>query len=209
MSQSASRYPLAKDGVFWTIQGEGLMRGVPMVFIRLAGCSVGCLACDTDYRVAERVTVDEILQRVDTVTPPYSERYAALPQWVWITGGEPTDHDLRPLIAALHGQRKAVALATSGVREVGGLGVSFLSVSPHTTTFTQTTGTELKVVPGLNGMTLAALDGKDLRFEAKFVQPLWGDGPTTRKSLRLCVDWVLEHPDWALTDQGHKEWGLP
>jgi 7-carboxy-7-deazaguanine synthase len=82
-------YPLAPDGVFWTLQGEGALQGEPMAFVRLAGCSVGCAQCDTDYRVSRRLTCEEIVEEVRAVVPP-----AFVWPWVWITGGEPTDHDL-------------------------------------------------------------------------------------------------------------------
>lgn len=46
----ADRYAIAPNGVFPTVQGEGAMLGVPTLFVRLAGCSVGCAGCDIDYR---------------------------------------------------------------------------------------------------------------------------------------------------------------
>lgn len=106
-------YPLAADGVFWTLQGEGALLGTPMAFIRLAGCSVGCPQCDTDDAVRERVSVDELLQRVRDVTPADFVR-----PWAWITGGEPLDHDLEPLSDGLHALGFSVALATSGTKRV-------------------------------------------------------------------------------------------
>ncbi len=79
-------YPIAPNGIFWTLQGEGALQGEPMAFVRLAGCSVGCPQCDTDYRVDRRLTPEEILAEVRTVVPPGFKW-----PWVWLTGGEPTD----------------------------------------------------------------------------------------------------------------------
>ena len=76
---TTDRIPLAPQGVFRTIQGEGVLLGVPMVFVRLAGCSVGCPECDTDYSIAERATVEEIARRAIDADPSLA--------WAWITGG--------------------------------------------------------------------------------------------------------------------------
>ena len=81
-------YPLAPAGVFWTVQGEGVMLGVPQVFVRLAGCDVNCDGCDTDYSVAERVGAREIARRVCAA--------AGGARWVWVTGGFPTYHETDP-----------------------------------------------------------------------------------------------------------------
>ena len=39
-----SKFNLVHDGIFQTIQGEGDLVGIPTVFVRLAGCSVGVLS---------------------------------------------------------------------------------------------------------------------------------------------------------------------
>jgi 7-carboxy-7-deazaguanine synthase len=204
-------YPLAPDGVFWTLQGEGALQGEPMAFVRLAGCSVGCAQCDTDYRVSRRLTCEEIVEEVRAVVPP-----AFVWPWVWITGGEPTDHDLAPLVDIFHTLGFRVALATSGVRPVT-VNVDWLSVSPHRAELRQQTGHELKVVPGLNGLTLkAATDFGRLSFAYKFIQPMWwetvggpeADGSKTHESMIECREFVLANPGWRLTTQAHKTWGL-
>jgi len=73
-------YPLARQGVFRTIQGEGIFAGVPAVFIRLAGCSIGCSRCDTEYRKVSTASADEIADRAAAL--------AVGDRWAWITGGE-------------------------------------------------------------------------------------------------------------------------
>lgn len=191
-------YPIAPNGIFWTLQGEGALQGEPMAFVRLAGCSVGCAQCDTDYRVDRRLTPEQILAEVRAVVPP-----SFVWPWVWITGGEPTDHDLEPPVSLFWTFGFRVALATSGVRPVS-TRVEWLSVSPHTPEIQQQHGHELKVVPGLNGLSFDALPelGR-LSFPHKFLQPLAGESPDA------CSDFVLRHPGWRLTSQAHKGWGLP
>lgn len=166
-------YPLAPRGVFATLQGEGALLGEPMVFVRLAGCPVGCAGCDTDYSVAERVGCDEIVRRVAAAAPPAA-------RWVWLTGGEPTTHDPKPLVAALHKYDYRVALATAGINpvQVGAYhgGVDFVSVSPHRIddTWVLRRGDQLNVVPTLNGLRLDDLEGVDVSgFSHRFVTPFW------------------------------------
>jgi 7-carboxy-7-deazaguanine synthase len=203
-------YPLAPQGVFWTIQGEGVLFGTPQVFVRLAGCNVGCPECDTDYTVAERVDVREVVRRVVNA--------AGGARWVWLTGGEPTVHDLATLVEELRTAGFRIALATAGVRAVTrGRGVlypaggfDFVSVSPHRVDgWVQRRGEQLNVVPGLNGLKLSDFEGVDVSgFEHKFVTPFWCGAADRMERVGECVEWVKAHPDWRLGAQIHKWWGL-
>jgi 7-carboxy-7-deazaguanine synthase len=69
--------------IFCSIQGEGLLTGVPSVFVRTSGCNLRCQWCDSDYtswRVeGEDLSVDEVLDRV----AEFPARHAV------VTGGEP------------------------------------------------------------------------------------------------------------------------
>jgi organic radical activating enzyme len=191
-------YKLARQDVFWTIQGEGALLGTPMVFIRFGGCSIGCLLCDTDYRIVVWSHIEVILKRV---------REASASGWVWLTGGEPTDQDLKPLIWELRKTHR-VALATAGVKSCDNLGVDFLSVSPHhPDKWTQRSGSEVKLVPGLNGYHLADFAGllANAKFDHKYVCPCDGD----KGSIAECLAWVRACPDWRMGIQAHKSWKLP
>lgn len=201
--------PLARQGVFATIQGEGAMLGTPMVFIRLAGCPVGCPECDTDYRLDSRATPHEIAQRACGVATPGTE-------WVWVTGGEPAIHDLRPLFTELRRAGFRIAVATSGIKAVPqGLssgGCDFLSVSPHRVdgSWVVRRGDQLNVVPGLNGLKLDDFDGVDVSgFNVRYVTPCWDASVDRMDGVRACVDWVSARPGWRLGGQMHKVWNLP
>ncbi len=99
-----------------------------------------------------------------------------------------------------------MALATSGVRAITTFKVDWLSVSPHTPALMQRFGSELKIVPGLNGMPIDAFpDMRSMRFTWKFLQPLAG----VDASMVACRDFTLAHQGWRLTTQAHKGWGLP
>jgi 7-carboxy-7-deazaguanine synthase len=69
--------------LFYSIQGEGKLSGVPSVFVRASGCNLRCTWCDTPYASwnpeGEDVAVDEIVRRVAS----FNARH------VVVTGGEP------------------------------------------------------------------------------------------------------------------------
>lgn len=203
-------YPLAPNGVFHTIQGEGVLFGEPMVFVRLAACPIHCDGCDTDYSVAERLDVAEIGRRIASTCTPST-------RWAWVTGGEPTIHELRPLYQILRKCNLRIALATAGVNPLGQLGYSaggpdFVSVSPHRIdeSWKVRSGDQVNIVPGLNGLRLESLDGVDFGgFSHRFVTPFWYTPQNRMEQVTMCVEWVGRHPGWRLGGQFHKIWGLP
>ena len=70
--------------IFYSVQGEGALVGVPSVFVRTSGCNLRCVWCDTPYTSwepeGEELGLDEIMARVDA--------YDAA-RHVVVTGGEP------------------------------------------------------------------------------------------------------------------------
>ncbi len=69
--------------IFYSIQGEGMLAGVPSVFVRTSGCNLRCVWCDTPYTSwhpeGSQMTLDAILESV----AGYPARH------VVVTGGEP------------------------------------------------------------------------------------------------------------------------
>ena len=65
--------------IFFSLQGETSRVGLPTVFVRLTGCPLRCVWCDTAYAFAggSKLTVPEILAEL--------ARYDA--RWVCVTGG--------------------------------------------------------------------------------------------------------------------------
>lgn len=222
-AEKPARYPIAPNGVFWSLQGEGHLRGFQMGFVRLAGCSVGCLQCDTNYSVAEKLTLPELEARCRSAFK------ASRDGWVWITGGEPADHDLRPLLASMKSLGYSTAVATSGVKRVIPP-VDWLSVSPHSADpakFQQRYGSEVKLVDGLNGLDIddwvEAWDRPGMiDFMYRYVQPrsarVGFNRPSDGKidyrheedpaSLERCLAFLRTHPTWALSRQDHHAWSV-
>lgn len=115
-------YPVIE--VFASVQGEGTFSGLGADFIRLAGCNLRCSWCDTtnsyDMASAQMLDVEEIINRWRFDQPI-----------VVITGGEPTLHDLGPLVQALKARGKFVALETNGTNPVpAAWGIDWVTVSP-------------------------------------------------------------------------------
>jgi 7-carboxy-7-deazaguanine synthase len=85
--------------LFYSIQGEGKLVGVPSVFVRASGCNLRCTWCDTPYASwqpeGNELTVDQIVSQVAT----HGARHAVL------TGGEPM---IMPEIVALAAALKAL-----------------------------------------------------------------------------------------------------
>ena len=57
---------LVVNEVFFSIQGEGTRAGRPCVFVRLTGCPLRCVWCDTAYAFHEgrRREIDALLQEI-------------------------------------------------------------------------------------------------------------------------------------------------
>lgn len=92
----AIRFPFAER--FAAPQGEGLYTGVQMSFARLVGCSVGqkvCTACDTNFLV-----MDPKLGGGMATAAEVASWAASASGVLCLTGGEPLDRDIRPLIDA-------------------------------------------------------------------------------------------------------------
>lgn len=67
--------------IFYSLQGEALTSGLPTVFVRLTGCPLRCVYCDTTYSFTggERLSLETIME--DIAQYPCKR--------VCITGGEP------------------------------------------------------------------------------------------------------------------------
>jgi organic radical activating enzyme len=127
MSRSSSSVVAPVAEVFRSWQGEGLLLGRRMVFVRLAGCEVGCRYCDTAWafrppksvgvpgrrgeRLDNPLSVEQVLALVEAADPPEPD---LPPAPIALTGGEPMEQPdfCAALIEALG---RPVMLETSGL----------------------------------------------------------------------------------------------
>lgn len=103
---------LLVDEIFYSIQTEGPFAGLPATFIRLFGCSLSCSFCDTPQDKKEKLTVEEILKRVENI---------AGTDFIVITGGEPFLQDLGVLVPALIKKKFWIQYETSGFLPLKGV----------------------------------------------------------------------------------------
>lgn len=110
--------------IYKSIQGEGMLTGVPSVFVRASGCNLRCCFCDTPYASwrpeGRDYAVDEIVAEVE--------------EWdcahVVITGGEPMLFaELIPLCTALRRGGRHVTIETAGTLDLP-VECDLMSISP-------------------------------------------------------------------------------
>jgi len=100
--------------IFHSIQGESTWAGLPCTFVRLTGCPLRCVWCDTSYAFqgGERMTLDEIVEKVEAFPTRLVE----------ITGGEPLAHrNSVPLARMLLDRGFTVLVETSGSEDISPL----------------------------------------------------------------------------------------
>lgn len=161
--------------IFRSIQGESTRAGLPCIFVRLTGCNLRCVWCDTAYAFhgGAKMSVDEILAKVQELAV---EGDARIPL-IELTGGEPLlQPEIIPLSEKLLAAGYTVMIETSGERFVGNLPREVVKIvdvkCPDSGEFGQ-----------FDANNLAAVDGKD---EIKFVI-------ASRRDYEFARDFTREH----------------
>jgi 7-carboxy-7-deazaguanine synthase len=97
--------------IFHSVQGEATRVGLPTVFIRLVGCPLRCVWCDTEHAFSggTRMTLPEIMEQVSS--------YAT--HQICVTGGEPlAQNNCLALLTTLCDAGHDVSLETSGALDI-------------------------------------------------------------------------------------------
>ena len=112
--------------IFYSVQGEGILTGVPSIFIRTSGCNLRCRWCDTPYASwkpeGTELSVDAI--------------FAKLQDWpaashVVLTGGEPmVAKDIDSLIRQIRTAGYHLTIETAGTIPLPEAGCDLASLSP-------------------------------------------------------------------------------
>jgi 7-carboxy-7-deazaguanine synthase len=93
--------------IFRSLQGESTFAGLPCTFVRLTGCGLRCVWCDSAYAFhgGQKRTLEDVLGEVERLGAPLVE----------LTGGEPLEQEgVYPLASALCDRGYTVLLETGG-----------------------------------------------------------------------------------------------
>jgi 7-carboxy-7-deazaguanine synthase len=197
--------------LFYSIQGEGKLVGVPSVFVRASGCNLRCVWCDTPYASwkpeGEEVSVGEIVRRVGK----WSAKH------VVITGGEPMIMpDISELCSALKVLGHHITIETAAtVFEPVAMDLASLSPKLSNSTPTEREGGKFAMAherQRLNFPVIQNFIDVAPEFQLKFVVSDEGDLLEIDEILRQLKGWtpsdVLLMPEGidAATLEGRAGW---
>ena len=213
---SSARPAIPVVETFHSLQGEGLHAGRSAFFIRLAGCAVGCPWCDTKHSWPAGVHPQ---RRLADLAAEAGAAAGAGAAFAVITGGEPLEHDLDGLCAALAESGLPLHLETSGAAPLQLSGrFAWITLSPKRhrppTPEVLAACQELKVVvhepadlafaEAMAAAATQARAGSGLEPPALLLQPGW----ESEAGRELAVAFVRANPAWRLSLQSHKWLGV-
>jgi len=166
--------------IFYSLQGEGFLAGMPSVFIRLAGCPLRCRWCDTKYawskEAGRQYSTEQIVQAVQQWPCKY----------VVITGGEPmVNSDLPQLTRELKAAGKHITIETAGIAYIPDMPCDLMSVSPKLNNSVPEDA-KLAAIHKNSKLDLAVLDAliNNYDYQLKFVVDAEADLPEIEETLK-------------------------
>jgi 7-carboxy-7-deazaguanine synthase len=190
---------------FFTLQGEGYHSGRAAYFIRLAGCDVGCVWCDVkeSWTISpeQYLTIDQLLEALSN----------AAADFVVITGGEPTMHDLTDLTSVLKENGFEIAIETAGVHPLKGH-IDWYCFSPKKFKApideAYSKANELKIVIAHpSDFEWAETHAQKVRPNCKlYLQTEW---EKQDRLLPLIIDYIKRNKKWKISLQSHKYMQIP
>lgn len=207
-------YPMIE--AFYSLKGEGLWTGTPMLFLRFAGCNLACQFCDTPAEKQFAVSADEILAMLDALSLDCRR--------IVITGGEPNIHNLSPLLNRLHAEGYSLHMETNGLQtkwiESNIDSMDFLTLSPKTTDHLCQKALnqcdEIKYLyPGfidINAIEKQLTINHPKRYIlpiAKAYQNGIGRNTTINQNIEQSIAFCKANPDFSLCLQVHKYLQIP
>jgi organic radical activating enzyme len=210
-AQKAAGKQYSVNEMFFSLQGEGARAGTPNIFVRFSGCNMRCdvptgekspggFACDTEFESGRAMKAAQIVVSALKLAPRAGVG-------VIFTGGEPALQLDKGLVDSF---RKAgfgpLCIETNGTIDVAPLGLDWISLSPKVAEHAVRVKRcdEIRYVRG-NGQGIPRPSAKTTR---RFISPAFSGDSLDADTLRWCIDLVKANPDWALSVQQHKTWGI-
>lgn len=193
-------YDISLAEQFFSIQGEGYWVGKPAWFIRLQGCSVGCPWCDTK-ETWDTMKLNANIQEIVDGVPAHIKH-------VVVTGGEPFEQNIKPLLRGLSDNKHMVQIETSGCYDT--YGPQWVTVSPKffkpLSIQAITNASEIKQVVTCQN-DIDRLMEEVLPHCSSYVPVFLQPVSNGKRALKLCID-ACEKTNFKLSVQTHKLLGL-
>lgn len=201
--KDGSKLPFMES--FDSIQGEGFHQGKSAFFIRLAGCDVGCVWCDT--MDSWDASMHKVLGVVDIAEPALNSNA----KFIVVTGGEPLTYNLDKLCNLLKKNGLKMHLETSAAYPLSGEW-DWICASPKK--FMKPLD---EVVAQANELKIVVFNKSDLDWAEEyaskvgedcylFLQPEWDK---REEVIPMIEDYVRSNPKWNISFQVHKYLNLP
>lgn len=159
---------LAINEIFYSLQGESTNSGLPCVFVRLQGCPLRCVWCDTEYAFFEgtKLSFEDIVSKVRSYNCNLVE----------ITGGEPlAQENCIALLQRLYQEGFELMLETSGAFSVARVPSSVKIImdikAPGSGECMKNMWSNLEhLKPGVDELKVVIKDQEDFEFTQKFCE---------------------------------------
>jgi len=181
--------------IFYSIQGEGILVGVPSIFLRLSGCNLRCSFCDTKYSYIQgkEMSIQAILDKI--------MKFGCTN--ICITGGEPLfQKNAVKLIETLLQKNYKLCLETNGsisIKKLVGKKSLIISMDikcPSSGSHDQMSMKNISYLSEKDQLKFIIKNKKDYDYAKKilkrynpsctvFFQPVWGTNP------KKLASWIL------------------
>jgi len=194
--------------IFYDIEGEGQYQGFAALFIRLTGCNLRCLWCDTKqaYTAGDLKSLEELIKAIKA--SPY--------KYVNITGGEPLcwKEEVVSLIKQVQKSDKIISVETNGAVSIKNVPADNISMDlklPSSGEHGKMMLSNLKLLRSKDQLKLVIGSQKDMACAAKilkkhpvkcvvFAQPVYG-----KFKLDRIKEYVMKNKlGWKVSVQLHK-----
>jgi len=214
------KYPLIE--IFYSIKGEGLHTGVPMIFVRFHGCNLKCPFCDTPSKLWKTLTKEDILKKMQNLSTDC--------RTVVLTGGEPNIYDLTDFINLLHDEEYDIHMETNGLQteyiDKNIKDIDWLTVSPKQpnglSNYALHRCDEIKYLLNgddpyyhniINTVEALTITNECPRLILPIAEPYGDDGSGRNKiipkNVKYAIDYCKTNPNFQLCVQLHKYLSIP